>query len=82
MNSICEQAAATHGNKKQRVAGKTSIEMLHFLQENGKDIIPGAMNMEPDLLTHSIIKNKKIDRKLQAQIIANRLLYCNPLHCP
>jgi hypothetical protein len=80
MNSLCEQAAATHGNTKRVVEKfKPSPEMLHFIQESGKNI-PGSLEMEPNMLTHSIIKDKKTDKKLQALIIAERLLYCSPLH--
>jgi hypothetical protein len=80
MNNICTQAAATHGNTK-RVAEKFKPppEMLKFIRDSGKHI-PGSLEMEPNLLTQSIIKDKKTDKKLQALIIAERLLYCSPLH--
>ena len=54
-------------------------EMQYIIQEKAKEIeIQGASTMDHDALTCAIIKDRKMDRKLQALIIARRFLYCCP----
>jgi hypothetical protein len=78
MSDICKQAAATHGTKK-RPADEFSFsnEMKHILHKKAEEKnIPGISDMDDANLTRAIIKDAKADKRYQALIIANRLLYC------